>query len=217
MNIRDHIRKSIHEGLPAEFTQVAGQSGILFEDENQFIAFDDLNYNDTYGYFQISQLPDIQRDCTNENPETIHWGADYSDWKPLLWADGGGNLALLGDVWNAADLYQALKSFFEHGTVDPEVISENDPAWDYMKRIDWAIQEYRDYFSNDTRRDDEIANTIRAAADRKAIHGSSRDEKGNWYFRPAAFRGWLIKSRDEKRGRPRKEASNPIGVNRVFL
>lgn len=204
MNIRDHIRSAIHDGLAATQTQQAGQAGVIFHDENEFIPFDDLNHNNEYGYYRLSQFPDLQRDCTNENPETLHWGKDFPDWKTLIWADSGGNLALIGDIWQAADLYQALKAFLEAGTVDAEEISENDSAWDYMKRIDWAVKEYRDFFTDVGLDNDQVRNTIRSAAKAGRIHGCSQDDLGKWYFRPAAFRGWLVKTRDEKRGRPRK-------------
>ncbi len=203
MNIRGHIRKAINDGLPAEFAQHAGKAGILFYDERKFIPFDDLNYNSIYGYYRISLLPNIQRECTNENPETLHYGKDFgADWKPIVWADSGGNLNMIGDIWQAADLYQALGRLLLQGEINPEEISENDASWDYMKRIDWAVKEYRD-FTQDNRPDDQIANSIRAAANRGAIGGCSQDGRGAWYFRPASFRGWLAKTRDEKRGRPR--------------
>lgn len=206
MNIRDHFRKSITEGLPAQFAQHEGEAGALFHDENEFIPFDDLNYNSKYGYYRLSQFPNLQRDCTNENQETLHYGSDFGDgWRPIIWADSGGNLNMIGDVWQAADLYQALGRLLLHGEVDPEEISENDSCWDYMKRIDWAVKEYRDFMTwvEDDRTDDQIANSIRAAANRGAIWGCSQDSRGDWYFRPPSFRGWLVKTRDEKRGRPR--------------
>lgn len=200
MNIRDHIRKAITGGLPAEFTQHAGEAGVLFYDENEFIPFDELNYNSTYGYYRISLLPDIERECTNDNPETLHYGKDFDDdWKPIIWADSGGNLNMIGDIWQAADLYQALGRLLLH--------SENDCSWDYMKRIDWAVREYRD-FMQDSRPDDQIANSIRAAANRGSIWGCSQDSRGAWHFRSESFRGWLVKTRDETRGRPRKNVTD---------
>lgn len=209
MNIRIHILNAIRDGLSANQTQQAGQPGVIFHDENEFISFDDLNYNSEYGYYRLSQFPDIAQDCTNENPETLHWGKDFPDWRPLIWSDSGGNLTLVGDIWQAADLYQALKALLETGAVDSEEISENDPSWDYMKRIDWAIREYKDFFNQTgipninltSMTDDQIGNTIRAAAKNGRIHGCSQSESGAWYFRPAAFRGWLVKTREEKRGR----------------
>ena len=219
MNIRDHIRRAITEGLPAEFTQHAGEAGVLFYDENEFIPFDKLNYNSTYGYYRISLLPDIERECANDNPETLHYGKDFGDdWKPIIWADSGGNLNMIGDIWQAADLYQALGRMLLRSEMDSEEISENDASWDYMKRIDWAIKEYREIMTwvEDDRPDSQIANTIRAAASRGAIRGCSQDSRGAWYFRPAPFRGWLVKTRDEKRGRPRTKSHSPHYDGKVY-
>lgn len=209
MNIRDHVRNSISGGMPGTVTQQRGRAGVLFPDENEFIPFDDLNYSSTYGYYRISQFPNLERDCTNENPENLHWGKDFDDWRPLIWSDSGGNLTLIGDINQAADLYQALRKLLFNGELDADEISENDASWDYMKRIDWAIKEYRDFFE-DNRPDGAIANTIRAAAHRGAVRGSSQDNSGNWYFRPMAFRGWLVKTRDEKRGRPRTKTPSEL-------
>lgn len=100
----------------------------------------------------------------------------------------------------AADLYQALGRLLLHGELDDEQIREEDPAWPYMKPMRWAIQEYRNYIG-DEREDSDIGNTIRAAARNKRIRRASQDEAGNWYFYPASFRGWLVKTREEARGR----------------
>lgn len=210
-NIRDHVRKAIVGGLAAQMTQRDGQSGVLFHDESEFIPFSDLNYNNKYGYFRISQFPEIQRDCENDNPERIHRGSDFHEWVPFIWSDSGGDLTLLGDDYQLADLYQALGDYLLHGKLDDEEISEDDPMWSYMRRIDWAVNEYRTVLSDDIRTDDKIANTIRAAAAAGRIHGAKLGESGNWYFNPPRFRGWLVKTRDEKRGRPRKtETGNAI-------
>jgi hypothetical protein len=208
MNIRDHIRKEL-KTINAEFAQRDGKSGVLFHDESEFIPFDDLNVNREYGYYRISDFPDIDRDCTNENPETLHRGVDFHEWEPIIWADSGGNLNMIGDPWQAADLYQALGEYLKKGTLDPESISEDDWAWDYMKRIDWAISEYRNY-TGDARTDDQIGNTIRAAANAGRIHGASKTDAGNWYFNPSRFRGWLVKTKGENRGRPRATVSEMI-------
>lgn len=202
MNIRDHIRKAIHEGLLAQFTQQNGRAGILFHDEGEFIPFDDLNYNSTYGYYRLSQFPDLQRDCTNENPETLHYGKDFHEWRPIIWADSGGNLSMIGDIWQAADLYQALGRLLLHGETDPEEVSENDASWYYMKRMDWAVAEYKSVFP-DSGADSQIRNTIGTAARHGRIWGCAQDDTGAWHFRPECFRGWLVKTRDEKRGRSR--------------
>jgi len=210
MNIRNHIRGAISDGLVANFAILSGQSGVVFHDENEFIPFAVLNYNSDVGYFDMSRHPEFHCECENENPETLHYGRDYSeDWKPLIWADDGGNLTLIGDTWNAADLYQALHAFLFDGVTNAEEISQDDPAWGHMRRIDWAVEEYREYVPGAKKLTKErVANTIRAAARRGAIRGCTQDDRSEWYFRPAAFRGWLVKTAIEKRGRPKR--SNAI-------
>lgn len=194
-----HVLSAIRGGLAATMTQRNGVSGVIFHDENEFIPFTDLNYNNEYGYYRMSRFPDIQRDCTNENRENIHRGVGFSDnWHPYIWSDSGGNLTLLGDDYQVADLYQALKAFVERGELDPEEISEDDPAWDYMRGIDWAIDEAISYGWTQTR--EQVADTIRAAARRGAINGASQSESGKWYFNRPKFRGWLVKEENHKRG-----------------
>lgn len=63
--ILDHIRRSITDGLDARLDIQNGVQGVTFFDENEFIPLDDLNYNPEYGYFRISQFPNIPRDCEN--------------------------------------------------------------------------------------------------------------------------------------------------------
>lgn len=203
MNIREHVLRAINDGLAAKQTQRDGVSGVLFTGPDsppngEFIPHSDLNYNSEYGYYRISQFPDLQRDCTNENPETIHAGEGF-DFDCFIWADSGGNLALLGEDYQMADLYQALKAYFERGELDPERISEDDWAWDYMKGIDWAVREAQDYGWTQSR--EQIADTIRTAARRGNINGATRGpDSGKWYFNPPKFRGWLRREDAHKTG-----------------
>lgn len=65
MDIQEHVKEFITNGGRAEVINRDGMNGVLFFDEVEFIPFTDLNYNNEYGYYKISQFPDIQRDCTN--------------------------------------------------------------------------------------------------------------------------------------------------------
>lgn len=225
MNIREHVLKAINAGLEAKKTQRDGVSGVLFTGpdsapvigpdsppDSDFIPFHDLNYNDEYGYYQMSVFPGLQRDCTNENPETLHRGNYGEGWMPLVWADSGGNLTLVGDDHEAADLYQALKLFFEKGEFDPEPVGEDDWAWGYMKGIEWAVEQAQDYgWEQEV---DRIADTIRTAARRGSIHGATQEPKtGRWKFNPPKFRGWLIKEEAHKRGpKPKNLGSEVVEI-----
>lgn len=204
MNIREHVLKAINGGLAAKQTQRDGVSGVLFTGpdsppDGEFIPHSDLNYNNEFGYYQISQFPDIARDCTNENPENLHRGEWPDGWSPLIWSDSGGNLTMVGEDYQAADLYQALRLYFERGELDPERITEDDWAWDYMKGIDWAVREAQDYGWTQSR--EQIADTIRTAARRGNINGATQGpDTKKWYFNPAKFRGWLVREDAHKPG-----------------
>lgn len=203
-NIRNHVIAAIADGLNAKMTQRNGQSGALFMDEDEFIPFYDLNYNSEIGYFRISRHPDQQQDCDNSNPETIHLGeeGDFDTWKPYVWADSDGRLTLLGEIWQVADLYWALGDLLHSKKLHPDRISENDPGWQFMYRhdISWAVSQYR-RATGDKREDDQVANTIRAAASAGRIEKARQDTKGFWYFQKDGFTQWLTKTVLEKRGR----------------
>lgn len=203
MNIREHVLRAINDGLTAKRTQRDGVSGALFfgpdePPDGEFIPFEFLGVNKTYGYFDVRQLPSVQSDCTNENPETLHRG-QWDEWEPIIWSDSGGNLTMVGDDDQAADLYQALKAYLEHGELDPEPIGEDDWAWDYMRGIDWAVREAQDYgWTQDPK---QIADTIRTAARRGSINGATQGpDTSRWYFNPPKFRGWLRKEDAHKTG-----------------
>lgn len=63
--ILEHIKQSIVDGLAARLEIQDGEPGVTFLDEGEFIPFADLNYNQEYGYFRISEFPTIPRDCEN--------------------------------------------------------------------------------------------------------------------------------------------------------
>lgn len=63
--ILEHVKAAIADGLPARLEIQDSEPGVTFLDEGEFIPFADLNYNREYGYFQISLLPNIPRECEN--------------------------------------------------------------------------------------------------------------------------------------------------------
>lgn len=63
--IEEHVAQAIAEGMPGRLVVQDGVPGVIFPDENKFIPFADLNYNSTYGYYEISGFPDLARDCRN--------------------------------------------------------------------------------------------------------------------------------------------------------
>lgn len=207
MNIRQHALRSIRHGLPAHFDVQAGISGIVFEDEGEFIPFSDLGYNPKYGYSRLSALPDVPSDCTNENPETIHQIEEPGDEEPMFaWLDGDGDPHLIGEWWQVADLYAALGAALAGQLAEP--IDRLDPAWGNHYTIAEAVKEAIDYgYGNDAT---QMADTIRAAARNGRIRGAAQDQAGRWTVPASTFRGWLVRSQQEQRRRPKGETENAV-------
>ena len=204
-NIRNHALKSIRNGMPATFDTVNRQPGVQFlADDQEFIPFCDLGYHPDYGYYRLSVLPGVVSECDTENPEKIHQLADPSDDEPMfVWVDGDGDPHLLGEEWRMADLFQALAAALA-GKVEPEPISELDDAWGRNFTIARAVQEaLTTGYGNQP---EQMANTIRTAAREGRIRGATQDPSGRWSLPKRQFRHWLIRSKQERRGRPKQEA-----------
>ena len=207
MNIRQHLLKSILSGLPARFDVQGAVSGVLFEDEQEFIPLSDLGYSSEIGYYRLSRFPAAANECDNSNPETIRLLADSDGdgQTPLyVWMDADGEPHMLGELHQAADLYSALGALLHDGRTTGEPISEHDPAWGQNYDIRQAVEEAIVYgYGSDRER---LADSIRAAARAGRIRGATNVD-GRWSIPPLTLRGWLVRSREEKRGRPRREVT----------
>ncbi len=96
-------------------------------------------------------------------------------------------------------LHLASRDDLRH-KIDPEPVGEYDPAWRQNYRIAQAVQKALEFgYAADPA---QIADSIRAAARRGAIRGAVQVD-GEWSIPKLTLRGWLVRSRDEKRGRPR--------------
>lgn len=208
MNIRDHILKSINDGLNAQREVINGKPGVRFfgadePSDGSFILFENLGYNSEYGYFDMTQFPSQPSDCTNENPEELYIGLFSEGWRPLIWFDDGGNPNMLGDVWQAADVYQMLKDYFEKGTIHGEADEEECESGG-MQWLQVADAAYFAHRTNEQRfpdpEDQQLGNSIRVAAERGSIR-TRAGESGKLYYHRESVEDWARK--DEQRGRPR--------------
>ncbi len=203
MDIRLHALKSIRDGMPARFAVQTGVAGIQFlADDQEFIELSDLGYNQTYGYYRLSALPSVRSECENDARETIHRYNDGEDGDPMyVWQDGDGYLHQLGELWQVAELYQALGALLLRGELAAEVIDEFDPRWGQNYTIAQAVSEAITYgYATDA---DQTADSIRAAARAGRIKGACIVD-GKWSIPKRTLRGWLVRNNQEKRGRPRK-------------
>ena len=125
-----------------------------------------------------------------------------ADGDPLFaWKDNSGYMHVLGDRAEVSELHAALSSLLAGGS-EPETISEYDPAWGHNYTISQAVEEaVACGYGSDRAR---MADSIRAACRRGAIRGATL-VNGHWSIPPRTLRGWLVRSAEEKRGRPRKE------------
>ena len=210
MNIRQHVLKSIYAGLPARFDVQGAAAGVLFEDEQEFIPLADLGYSSELGYYRVSAFPDALSETTNENPETVHLleGSDANGQAPLyVWMDSDGYPHHLGELHQAADLYAALGALLHDGRTSGESVSEFDPAWGQNYNIAKAVEEAIAYGYGSDR--EQLADSIRAAARAGRIRGATQVD-GRWSIPPLTLRGWLVRSREEKRGRPRRAEQQEV-------
>jgi hypothetical protein len=136
---------------------------------------------------------------------TIHrYECAAPDSPPMwVWVDGDGTPYLLGEMHEITELHAALTAFLATGECDAESVSEYDPAWGGSYSIIDAAHEAVDagYAADAT----QMADTIRRAVYRGAIRGAVQ-RNGQWYLSRMAFRGWLVKSASERRGRPKLAA-----------
>jgi hypothetical protein len=203
MNIRDHIRKAIYAGLAANFDVQVTTPGVQFnEDDREFVPFYDLGYNQELGYFRLSAFPDTASECENDNPETVHMleGSDNEGEPMYVWMDADGDPHMLGELHQIADLYWRLGELLLEGKHDPEPISEHDHAWGNNYDVARAVEEAIAYGYGSDRT--QVADSIRAAARAGRIRGAQQVD-GKWSIPPRTLRGWLVRSREQKRGRPR--------------
>lgn len=217
MNIRDHILKAINDGLTAQREVIDGKPGVRFfgvdePKEGSFILFENLGYNSTFGYFDKTQFSGQSSDCTNENPEELYVGLFTEGWRPLIWFDDGGNPNMLGDVWQAADVYQMLKDYFEKGVIHGEVDEEECESGG-MQWLQVADAAYFAHRTNEQRfpdpADAQLGNSIRVAAERGSIR-TRAGESGKLYYHRESVEDWARK--DEQRGRPRTRTVEPVPV-----
>jgi hypothetical protein len=208
MNIRQHVLRSIYGGMPAHIAVQDTAPGVQFDaDDCEFIPFVDLGYSQALGYFRLSAFPDTASECDSANPETIHLitRAASDDGIMYAWVDADGDPHRLGELHQAADLYAALGALLLHGQHHPESIGEHDPSWGNNYDIAAAVEEAITYGYGSDRA--QVADSIRAAARAGRIGGAVQVD-GKWSIPPRTLRGWLVRSREERRGRPRKEAGN---------
>jgi hypothetical protein len=216
MNIRKHILIAINDGLNAQRTVWDGVPGVRFFGpdepiEGTFIPFEWLGYNTEYGYFDMRQLTGVKSDCTNDNWETIHPLTEIDpaalelpeDRQMLVWAQAeSGITVMLGEKWQVADLYQAIRAYFEHGTIgEPLDEEEVGGGIEWLQAGDAAYVAHKTNPERFPSPDDaQLQNSIRVAGSNDRIR-TRIGASGRTYYQLESVEDWARK--DERRGRPR--------------
>lgn len=133
---------------------------------------------------------------------TIHPVADDTPDTPPMFAlvTQDGDPYLIGEWSELIDLHAALTATIAGALSEP--IDRLDPAWGNHYSIARAVAEAMEYgYANDA---PQMADTIRAAARAGRIRGAAQDPAGRWTVPATTFRGWLVRSADEQRGRPKQ-------------
>ncbi len=140
---------------------------------------------------------------------TIHPVTDTAPDMPQMFAlvTGDGDPYLIGEWHELIDLHAALTNAIAGNLAEP--IDRLDPAWGNHYSIARAVQEAISYgYGNSPITVDpaQVADTIRAAARNGRIRGAVHDPAGRWTVPASTFRGWLVRSLSETRGRPKQQA-----------
>lgn len=132
-NLKPNIREKALEfarGGGCEIVVRGEIAGVLFKDEfSEFIEFRDLGYNSEYGFFRLSDFPNVESDCAAETPWTIHpvtMRDEGFGWTAYVAIDGYGFTNRIGEIEDVADLLEALEAFFRDGR-EGDRLAEDDP------------------------------------------------------------------------------------------
>lgn len=208
MNIRQHVSQAIRSGLAARIIEHDGRAGVLFLDVDdgpagEFIAFANLGYNQTLGYFDRSRYADQPSEAENTNPVSIYQleVAEGDPWESYLMDPGDGHLIMLGERWEIADQIERLARFLAEGETDGPAISEFDPAMPGNKQLSAA--DAAAYVIRRGYPADKASETIRRAAWAGRIPGASKDAAGNWQYSQRGLQNWLgrVQLRESRRKR----------------
>lgn len=199
-NIRDEIIRYIQDTGEAHIEGRAGVAGVVFHhDEREFIPFNDLGLNRTYGFYRLSDLPAVKSETTNENPWTLHpvIPADRDgNWRPYAILDGNGFGYLVGEKWQVAELVAMLGNFLATGLASEPIADDDESLGVRWLSIAEAVAAANGYDPAEYPLGEKTANRIRAAIRRGRIGGVAQDARGRYKFHAGRFRYWL--TRDER-------------------
>lgn len=190
-SIRQMIHEFIANGGAAQYATVGDESGVYFTDESpQFMPWSRLGYSETLGFYDRDQFPDHTATAIYDN-WTIHpVVSDDDGWEAVAALDEGGHGFLIGERWQAEELYHCLAAYLERGEA-AEPLAENDEALgSKWLTINEAMIEAHNYDPAEYPLETKTAERIRRAAQRGSL-AHKKTESGRYKFPATRFRGWL--------------------------
>lgn len=190
-NIRQRLTADMIDGKIEGHYEIndALEPGVQFRHLG-FIRLQDLGHNQERGYFDRRRWPEAPSDYTNERTDLIHPYDDDADdgWEAYVWETDGGNLSMLGERWQIADLYQALGEFLRGETPPAEEIDDYDTRWGYPYTIAEAALHCAIVWELSRQ---ECMEILKWACESGKIKGARRDDTGRWFFGKRALQAYM--------------------------
>jgi hypothetical protein len=190
-SIQKAIADYIAEGGGAVYATADGESGVVFTDENEFFAWEDLGLSKDLGFYRLSRFPDVANECAFYN-WTVRPVETADDWPGFAILDGDGYGFMAGERWQLEELYYRLRRFLRHGDFDEPIADDDEALGSVWYTINEAVHAAHDYDPAEYPLNERTAERIRRAAQRGTLAHVQTDS-GRYKFRAARFRHWLTK------------------------
>ena len=190
--IRTMIDQYIRHGGSAQYATVGGEHGVLFtNDAAQFVPWSAIGYSQELGFFDSRQFP--AESTTAAPPQyTIHPVSGAGGWQAVALIDEGGHGYLIGETWQAWELYHALGAFLHRHEAATPLDEDAEELGHQWLTVAEAVQLAHEHNAAKYPLTNATAETIRRAAQRGKIK-YSKGPGGRYKFHAARFRGWLLR------------------------
>lgn len=126
--ITSHLTKYIRDTGMAHYAVQDNVPGVVFRDEGEFVPLSDLGLNHDLGFFRRSDFPDEPTIAEHVPAYQIRRFQTADNWDAYALVDAEGEYGfLLGERWQMADAFQALRQALECNVLG-EPIDDDDIA-----------------------------------------------------------------------------------------
>lgn len=192
MNIQQSIKKYIKEGGQAQILTLHGEPGVLFtaDDDNHFIPWATLAYNEELGFYDIAQFPGQVSEMGGINFHPVRYRVqgglnpddDYTVWAVIPDDDTGP--LYIGEWGAVLKLNHVLSTVIESGAAEWVDELDNDLSHPWLNPSEAARLAA-------TRNIKCTSQAIHYACQRGEIRLATR-ETGGWRMPQRSFLTWLV-------------------------